>query len=136
MEFLFGNIGGKIKGLAVTSAIVSAISAFIGGIVFATLDDDFIVFGILMALLGPIIAWVSSWVLYGFGEIICHLDDINYSTRKASSAQSSHRQAPAPKPQNDLVTDYCPECGTQLRYSKNAKFVSCPKCGCTLEVSR
>ena len=136
MEFLYGNIGGKIKGLAFASAIVGAIGAVIGGIIFATVDDDFIFFGIITVLLGPIVAWVSSWVLYGFGEIICHLDDINYSTKKVASIKSSQNKAPAPKPQNEMATDYCPECNAQIRYNVDAKFVSCPNCKSTLEITK
>ena len=32
--------------------------------------------GILIAILGPIIAWIASWILYGFGQLIENSDTI------------------------------------------------------------
>ena len=69
---MFQNIGGKIKGLAVTAFILEALGLVIAGIglaVSARYEDEMMA-GILTLLLGPVIAWVSSWLLYGFGELI------------------------------------------------------------------
>ena len=67
---MYDNIGGKIKGLAKTMFIVEAIGAVITGIVLLATDDDLIFAGLLTLFCGPIIAWVSSWVLYAFGELV------------------------------------------------------------------
>ena len=67
---MYDNIGGKIKGLAKTMFIVEAIGAVIMGIALLTTDDDFILAGLLTLFCGPIIAWVSSWILYAFGELV------------------------------------------------------------------
>ena len=135
MEFLFGNIGGKIKGLVAASSIIGAIGSFVGGIAFAAMDVDFIIWGILMTFLGPIFAWIFSWTLYGFGEIICNLEDINLSTKKHQQTNPNHQHVPTSSPQNDMVTDYCPECNAKLRYNRHSKRITCPNCKSTLEVS-
>ena len=67
---MYDNIGGKIKGLAKTMFIVEAIGAVITGIVLLATDDDFILVGLLTLFCGPIVAWVSSWILYAFGELV------------------------------------------------------------------
>ena len=67
---MYDNIGGKIKGLAKATFIVGAIAAVITGIALMASDEDMIPVGLLVMVVGPIVAWVSSWLLYGFGELI------------------------------------------------------------------
>ena len=68
--FNYENIGNKIKGLAQMAFVVEAIAAVITGIALMASDEDLILYGLLVLIAGPIIAWVSSWLLYGFGELI------------------------------------------------------------------
>ena len=70
IDSLYANIGRKIKSLAKWSFIIDAIILFVFGIVFMTLDEEFIFVGMLIAICGPIIAFVSSWILYAFGELV------------------------------------------------------------------
>ena len=75
---MYDNIGGKIKGLAKAIFIVEAIAAIIVGIVLWVETE---VWGCALILFcGPIVAWVSSCLLYGFGEIIDELCDIEHNT--------------------------------------------------------
>ena len=78
---MFDNIGGKIKGLAKAIFYVEAVAAFIAGIVIMSEGDEMILFGLLIWVVGPLVAWVSSWFLYGFGEIIDKLCAIERNTR-------------------------------------------------------
>lgn len=80
MDSLYENVGGKIKRLAKWMFIVEAISAFIAGIVLAA-DTD--VLYILLCIVGPIVAWVSSWVLYAFGELV---EDVHAMRNKERSS--------------------------------------------------
>ena len=82
---MYDNIGGKIKGLAKTMFIVEAIGAVITGIVLLATDDVLIFAGLLTLFCGPIIAWVSSWVLYAFGELVEKTSDTNNVIRKIES---------------------------------------------------
>ncbi len=75
---MYDKIGSKIKGLAKVIFIVEAIVTVITGIALISSDVDI---GILVIALGPIIAWVSSWLLYGFGELIDKACDIEHNTR-------------------------------------------------------
>ena len=88
---MYDNIGGKIKGLAKATFIVEAIAAVITGIALMASDDDMIPIGLLVMVVGPIVAWVSSWLLYGFGELVDKTCDIERNTRggeRKSEAQA------------------------------------------------
>jgi hypothetical protein len=89
---MFDNIGSKIKGLAVTVFGIEAFASVILGIYNLT-DDEFAI-GIILLLVGPINAWVSSWLLYGFGELITKVCDIADSVKVAPN----YPNAFAPKP--------------------------------------
>ncbi len=67
---MYDNIGRKIKGLAKGLFVIEAIGTIVAGIAILTIDDDFILHGLLMLIWGPLVAWVSSWVLYAFGELV------------------------------------------------------------------
>ena len=88
---MYDNIGGKIKGLAKATFIVEAIAAVITGIALMATDGDLIGYGLLVMLLGPIVAWVSSWLLYAYGELVDKACDIERNTRggeRKSEAQT------------------------------------------------
>ena len=145
MEFLYGNIGGKIKYLAFFTALLGALGSFVSGVMLMTTDSYFIGYGVLLIIVGPIVAWVSSWILYGFGEIITSLQSIDGSTGKGHQHTRPTYAAPFNTPakktspegeDSEMVVDYCPTCNTMLKFNRNAKFVSCPSCKSTLEVTK
>lgn len=76
---MYNNIGNKIKTLAKVLFFIGAIASIIAGIVL--LAVDMILLGLLLLLLVPILLWISSWTLYGFGELICTARDIERNTR-------------------------------------------------------
>ena len=80
---MYDNIGGKIKGLAKATFIVEAIASVIAGIALGIATEEW--WCALILFCGPIVAWVSSWLLYGFGEIIDQLCDIEQNTRGGQS---------------------------------------------------
>lgn len=88
---MYDNIGGKIKGLAKAIFIIETIAAVITGIVPMMIEEEFMPFCFLVMIVGPIVAWVSSWLLYGFGELIEKACDIERNTRggeRKSEAQT------------------------------------------------
>lgn len=90
---MYKNIGKKIKGLAKVLFIVEAIVVVLTGVIIISLARDYTIFlvGMLVLIIGPIVAWISSWLLYGFGELIDKTCDIERNTRSGkikSEAQS------------------------------------------------
>lgn len=67
---MYDNIGGKIKGLAIAGFIIETILTVLLGIVLMVFDKDIILLGLLVIVVGPMVSWISSWLLYGFGELI------------------------------------------------------------------
>jgi biopolymer transport protein ExbB/TolQ len=86
---MYENIGKKIKGLAKGIFIAEAIGMFVAGIALMAIDDNLIIYGLIMMLLGPVVAWVSSWLLYGFGELIDKTSDIERNTRGRKSVNAA-----------------------------------------------
>ena len=76
--FSYDNIGGKIKNWAKWIFIIEAITTVISGFVLmATAEyETMILLGLLVILIGPIVAWISSWLLYGYGQLIENSDII------------------------------------------------------------
>ncbi len=76
---MFKNIGKKIKTLAVVVFVVECIFsalAFIAMVAMAATTSSseeaalMILAAIGILVLCPIVAWVSVWMLYGYGELI------------------------------------------------------------------
>ena len=59
LDNLYENIGGKIKNWAKWIFIIEAIGAIITGLVLLCTDEDLILYGLLTAICGPFVAWVS-----------------------------------------------------------------------------
>ena len=79
---MYDNIGGKIKMAAKLMFFAEAIVFIILGII--RINDEPDIIGILILIVGPILAWVSSWFMYGFGELIDKACDIERNTRGGS----------------------------------------------------
>lgn len=78
---MYDNIGDKIKGLAKALCIIETITAAIAGIVFLVDgSEDKALLGFLLTFGGFVISWLSSWPLYGFGELINKACDIARNT--------------------------------------------------------
>lgn len=67
---MYNNIGGKIKGLSIAFAVIEVALAAIAGFILMITDDDMAIVGIIIIVVGSITAWISSWLLYGLGELI------------------------------------------------------------------
>lgn len=71
---MYDNIGGKIKKLAtVIFAVLAVITIIVGGVIGMN-GADFLGMAVMVA--GPILAWISSFVLYGFGELVDKTSEI------------------------------------------------------------
>lgn len=69
---LYANIGKKIKGWAKWTFIVEAIAAVITALslLVSAEEAETALIAIAVLIFGPLVAWVSSWLLYGFGELV------------------------------------------------------------------
>ena len=90
---MYDNIGEKIKGLAKVMFIVEAIAVVITGIALMASDGDMILIGLLVMVVGLIVAWVLSWLLYGFGELIDNVCTIAANTKTSKNASTNFNTA-------------------------------------------
>ena len=83
---LYQNIGEKIKRWAIVIFIVEAIASVIGAIVIMVSAEDYwiLIVGLLALFLGPLVAWVSSWLVYGFGELLDTCSIVEYYARNSN----------------------------------------------------
>lgn len=65
---MYRNIGKKIKEVAKLQALVGILASIMIGILYAI--TSILISGILIIVIGSILSWVSSFVLYGFGELV------------------------------------------------------------------
>ena len=78
MTILYQDIGKKIKILAFCSFIIEALGAIITGLIFLIdIGIEYAWWALLIIQFGPIVAFVGSWMVFGFGEIIDTLNQIN-----------------------------------------------------------
>lgn len=78
---MYENIGGKIKGLAKAVFIIETIITVIAGIILMSMDEDLSLLGFFVMFVGPLASWLSSLLLYGFGELIDKASEIERNTR-------------------------------------------------------
>ena len=78
---MFNNIGGKIKSLAkfmcwlgISASVIIGIVLIIGATnrngYYSYTDTNMVITGILVMIMGSILSWIGSFVLYGFGELV------------------------------------------------------------------
>ena len=144
---MFDNIGGKIKSVATAIAIFGIIgSIIIGSIIIAEANDSYypsareVLGGLLVMIVGSLSSWVSSFTLYGFGQLIENTDAISsemesirrvtskHITNASDKAQSSSNGVKSSTNSNDTIsyTNLDPCLGTcELCDKENVKVVRC-----------
>jgi len=117
---MYENIGGKIKSVAVGTFIVEAIVAVFSGVAII-FSGELVLIGLLVIIFGPLGAWVSSFLLYGFGELIervCYI--------------SHHIGNPSNNSEEYIPTSYEDAAEYNHRhnlYNVSNKRKACSKCG-------
>lgn len=93
---MFTNIGDKIKNLASVLAWLGIIGSIIGGIVMIAVglesSEIFVLFGFLTAIAGSLVSWIGSFLLYGFGELIDRVAQIDRKLNNQASQSISGQQ--------------------------------------------
>ena len=125
---MFDNIGGKIKTVAATIAWLGIIgSIIIGIIIIAEANDSYYpsatetLRGWLVIIVGSLSSWVSSFTLYGFGQLIENTDII-------SSKYITNASDKTPPSSNDTASsaNLDPCLGTcELCDKENVKVARC-----------
>ena len=76
---MFNNIGSKIKSLAIVVTVIGIVVSIIIGL---SIIEHSISYGLFTIIIGCFISWVSSFFMYGFGELIEKTSQIAENTEK------------------------------------------------------
>jgi len=82
---MFDNIGGKIKSLAQVMCWIGIIGSVISGFVMIGTNEDLAFLGFVVMVVGSLVSWVSSFTLYGFGQLIENTDQLVLNAEKPFS---------------------------------------------------
>lgn len=126
---MFDDIGGKIKGLASFICWAGIIACVILGIVMIVnatsgyrTDSAMVFLGIVTIIVGSLLSWVGSFVLYGFGELVENSTELvilkDLERKEAKRREDAERDKTTPATQSNA--------STRVAYSN---FWTCPKCG-------
>jgi len=144
---MYENIGSKIKALAKVLFALGALAAvFIGFAIMGNsndYDDPMFFIGFAVVVLGPVVALVFSWLIYGFGELIDKACDIEQNTRGNATTYKEHpKQNDQTQPkinlsaiENHQTTEIIvensglPQQKVVLPKKGNLKLLPCPECG-------
>lgn len=125
---MYENIGRKIKGLAIGLFVLGAAASILMGIYIMFFDAGNgnsnlavnMIISILVMVIGCLVSWVSSWVLYGFGELIDTVEDIEYLIHKRTYKQTIDSEQ-VTKQSGEYI---CPKC-----HMSNDSAGACERCG-------
>ena len=144
---MYNDIGKKFKGLAIGMFWTVAVLSAVAGLVLIMTEN--LIIGLPTLIVGPLSAWISSWIFYGFGEIIDTLKAIEENTEGSAlslkkqekatkqAASASKKSAPAkqevqksaPKAKPQKVEEEEPEEDEEeYEGSEETPQVRCPKC--------
>lgn len=70
LEKWFADPGAKIKKYAKTLFVIEAIAAILGGLGTMMSDEDMFLYGLLIAVAGIAVAYISSLFMAAFGDLV------------------------------------------------------------------
>jgi len=127
---MYNNIGDKIKVLAVIEVVVMSIISITVGAKF--LLTEAIVSGVITIIIGPIVSWISSWVIYGIGEAAENSAYIKEWILE-NALRGGKRPAPVERRPEEVENSYAMQNVKQIAGAIEVETdshgeASCPKC--------
>ena len=90
---MFDNIGKKIKILAYVLTWVGIIASVITGIAMMNSFESIVkTIGLIVLIVGSLLSWASSFIIYGFGQLIENTDIIAGRNKSSDSKNVSSNQ--------------------------------------------
>lgn len=78
---MYDNVGKKIMTLAKVLGWIFLIAGIITAIVFMSFGWKFFI--VIAPLIGGVLLYVSSWILYGFGQLVDDINAMRYAAKEA-----------------------------------------------------
>lgn len=126
---MFDNIGKKIKSLAEVVTTLGIVFSILAGIV-NMINTGFLV-GVVFMAIGILLSWISSFFIYGFGQLIENSDQMVSLLKQEKGNGASETDDTS---ENDSEKDsLCPNCGRKIIFGEKTEKAYCP--WCTHEIS-
>lgn len=100
---MYSNIGGKIKALAMVVCGIGAFISVVYGIYLivnystgAEIDYRVLLVGLIIIIIGVLLSWTGSFVLYGFGQLVQNSDRLVKHAEQLLALQKSCKDASDP----------------------------------------
>lgn len=128
---MYSNIGKKIQKLAMVCAILGMIaSVVIGGSLIESADgwlgtnETMVVIGGVVIVLGSILSWVLSFVLYGFGRLVENSDIIARQYRRNAKNEPMEPEEPK-QPMSQVIRNAMDKGAIAAKnfYDKSGEFI-------------
>lgn len=104
---MFKNIGKKIKKLAQFVCWIGIVCCVITGIVLLILSTKnfrvFFIPGLLVLILGPVIMWIGSWVLYSWGDTVDNVQALKEKLCGKNTTDNSTKQEKSKQKLDELL---------------------------------
>ena len=114
---MYENVGGKIKGLAKTVAIIGIALSAIAGLIISFMDfPETLIPGILVLGLGAFFSWLSTLAMYGFGQLIENTDKLvaaHNNQTKNNNVVDNNWTCPTCNTSNAPGASFCKPCGNK-----------------------
>lgn len=137
---MFNYIKERIKQAAEILLIIGIITSFIIGIYI--ISQELFIVGFVTIIVGIVLSWITSLVLYGFGELIQNSDIIAKRLCEHDESQEEHKNSSTStsiiRKQNEDIDDdsfveiECPYCKEDLSVKwgilQRNDTLKCPMC--------
>lgn len=141
---MFSNIGKKLKTVAIVFCIIGFIVSFAYGIfIMASDTNNKFLFGATIIIIGLIVSWIFSLLIYACAEIYLNIKKISKNASYEAKNDIQTAKNELEKDVKDFIDDKkineetnikleCPICGEKLSYVKDElisiKEIKCPEC--------
>ena len=119
-DFMFENIGGKLKKLASILTWIGCILSLLAGFIYA-----FPIGLLLITPIGCLLSWVGSFALYGFGQLIENSDRCVDLLTRAHGIPETEEASPTQEPLSPREPWICYSCGEE----NSGRVSYCVNCG-------
>lgn len=129
---MYSNIGKKIQKLAMVCAIIGMIASIAigaaliqmsdGGYYYGT-NETLLTIGIVVIVLGSVLSWVLSFVLYGFGRLVENSDIIARQYRRKNGNESYPEEQSQPMSQTIRNVMDKSAIAAKAIYDKSGEFI-------------